>query len=178
MLLKSVLIATFFFLFGCSSQLVVALPTCSEMNWFEKGRQDGLQGQPSNNWIMHSRECQKMEQAEIQNYLDGWNHGLSMFCTEKHGYILAKSGEPYKKTCPETYEEAFLKGYQQGLQIFLIEKETTQLTAQLESMQRELKKSDASVGNKQQLRKEIEVLNQKRSGNLKTLEKYNNSFSR
>lgn len=163
---------------SCSSQLVVLQPNCSEMNWFEKGRQDGLQGQPSNNWIMHNRECEKMQQAEIQSYLDGWNHGLSMFCTEKHGYIMAKSGEPYKKICPDSYEEAFLQGYKQGLQIFMIEKETSQLTAQLETKEAELRKSNASLAAKQQLQKEIDDLSQKRAGNLKTLEKHNNSFSR
>lgn len=173
-----VLFSFFLSFTGCSSPLVVLQPNCSEMNWFEKGRQDGLQGQPSNNWIMYSKDCEKMQQAEIQSYLDGWNHGLSLFCTEKHGYIMAKTGTTYRKTCPDKYEQEFLKGYQQGLQIYMIEKETTQITAQLEDMRTQLKSKETSLTDKQKIQKEIDSLTQKKTGNLKTLEKYNNSFSR
>jgi hypothetical protein len=148
------------------------------MNWFEKGRQDGMQGQPSNNWIMHTKECEKMQQAEIQNYLDGWNHGLSMYCTQKHGYIMARSGTAYQKTCPDKYEEEFLVGYQQGLKIFMIEKETTLINAQLDSMQEKLKDTRTSLQDRMKLQKEFEELSQKKTGHLKILEKYNNSVSR
>jgi hypothetical protein len=163
---------------GCSSHLVVMKPSCSEMNWFEKGRQDGMQGQPSNNWIMHTKECAKMQQAEIQNYLDGWNHGLSMYCTERHGYVMARTGTTYQKTCPEKYEEDFMVGYQQGLKIYLIEKETSQINAQLETMQQQLKDAKISLDDREKLRREIAALSEKKTGHLKTLEKYNKSFSR
>lgn len=177
-LLISTLIPLLFVLGGCSSQLVVLKSNCSEMNWFEKGRQDGLQGQPSNNWIIHNKECENMQQAEIQNYMDGWNTGLSLFCTEKHGFITAKTGAAYQKICPEKYEPEFLKGYQQGLQIYLIEKETTQISEQMENMALELKKDTITPSAKAAIQREIATLNQKREGNLKTLEKYNTTYAR
>lgn len=177
-LLIPALFSLIFALSSCSSQLVVLKSNCSEMNWFEKGRQDGLQGQPSNNWIIHNKECENMRQAEIQNYMDGWNTGLSLFCTEKHGFITAKSGAAYQKICPAKYEPDFLKGYQQGLQIYLIEKETTQLSAQVENMTQELKKDSITPSAKAAIQREIATLNEKREGNLKTLEKYNTTYAR
>lgn len=163
---------------GCTTPLVVVKPNCSEINWFERGRQDGMQGQPSNNWTMTARDCAKMSGLEIQKYTDGWNHGLSLFCTENHGFLAAKAGDPYKKTCPEKYEEDFLKGYQRGLRVFIIEKETTQIISQLEGMQKELKKETITENDKAQIKKEMDDLNQRKQVNLQTLEQFNNSLSR
>lgn len=179
MFLKVLLFLLSLIYLSCTSQLVVIQPACSEMNWFERGRQDGMQGQPSNNWYMKAKECENMTQAEIQNYMDGWNHGLSMFCTEEHGFSTARSGLPYKKTCPEKYEDAFLKGYQEGFNVYMIEKETAQIIAQVEGLEKELKSpSDSSKKDKVLIQKNIDALNQKKVSNLRTLEKYNSPLSR
>lgn len=163
---------------ACTTPLVVLKPNCSEINWFERGRQDGMQGQPSNNWTMTARECAQMSGLEIQKYTDGWNHGLSMFCTENHGFLAAKAGDAYTKTCPEKYEEDFMRGYKRGLQVFLIEKETTQIISKLEGMEKELKKPTATETDKAVIKKEIDDLNQRKQVNLQTLEQFNNSLSR
>jgi hypothetical protein len=153
-------------------------PACSELNWFERGRQDGMQGQPSNNWFMKAKECEKMGPAEVQNYMDGWNHGLAMFCTEEHGFITARSGMPYKKTCPEKYEEAFLKGYQEGFNVYLIEKETAQIIAEVEGMEEKLNDEGTDEEIKETIKKNIESLNEKKLANLRVLEKYNSALTR
>lgn len=163
---------------GCTTPMVAKKPSCAEINWFERGRQDGMQGQPSNNWTMTARDCAKMSGLEIQQYTDGWNHGLSLFCTENHGFLAAKAGQPYSKTCPEKYEDDFLKGYQRGLRVFLVEKETTQITSRIENIQQELKKENMSATQKVEIEKEMNELDQRRQGNLKTLERINNSFAR
>ncbi|MBY0386165.1 DUF2799 domain-containing protein [bacterium] len=171
-------ILLFLMLSGCTSSLVQLKPTCSELNWFERGRQDGMQGQPSNNWMMKSEECELMTKDEIQNYMDGWNHGLSMYCTEEHGFATAKAGIAYKKTCPEKYEENFLKGYQEGLNVFMIEKETSLLIAHIESEEVKLKKTPQGTKDYSEIEKNLASLNQKKLANLKTLEKYNHPIAR
>jgi Protein of unknown function (DUF2799) len=163
---------------GCSSSLVKLQPNCAELNWFERGRQDGMQGQPSNNWMLKSNECELMTKDEIQNYMDGWNHGLSMYCTEEHGFATAKAGSPYKKTCPEKYEENFLKGYQEGLNVFMIERETSQLIAKIESEESKLKNTPIGTNNYQSIEKNLTTLKEKKLANLKTLEKYNHPIAR
>lgn len=161
---------------SCSSRLVVLKPHCSELNWFERGRQDGMQGQPSNNWTMKSDDCEQMEKEEIQNYMDGWNHGLALYCTREHGFATAKAGAAYQKTCPEKYEEDFLKGYEEGLNVFIVEKETSQIIAQIEQAELQLKKTP--LQNREEIQKTLKALTEKKVANLKTLEKYNNPVAR
>jgi hypothetical protein len=163
---------------SCTTSLVKLKPNCAELNWFERGRQDGMQGQPSNNWMMKANECELMSKDEIQNYMDGWNHGLAMYCTEEHGFATAKAGAPYKKTCPEKYEESFLRGYQEGLNVFMIEKETSQLIAKIESEESRLKKTPENSADYQKIQKNLSSLNEKKTANLKTLEKYNHPIAR
>lgn len=164
---------------GCASKLVVLKPQCSSMNWFEKGRQDGMQGQPSNNWKITSNICDQMESKQIADYQDGWNLGLSLYCTKEHGFSVAKSGQPYKKICPQNYEEDFLKGFQDGLQVFLIEKETAQIIAQVASLETQLRNTKELTANeKQKLKQNIASLSQKKVSNLKILEKYNETLTR
>lgn len=160
---------------GCTTTALAKKASCSEINWFERGRQDGMQGQPSNNWTLTARECDKMSGLEIQKYTDGWNHGLSLFCTENHGFLAAKAGDPYKKTCPEKYEEDFLRGYQRGLRVFLIEKETTQIISRIEKVEQELKK-DLPPATQQEMKQEIEDLNKRKTANLQTLEEFNKAM--
>lgn len=163
---------------ACTSSLVKLKPNCAELSWFERGRQDGMQGQPSNNWMMKSHECELMTKDEIQNYMDGWNHGLAMFCTEAHGFATAKAGDPYKKTCPEKYEESFLKGYQEGLNVYMIEKETSQLIAKIKTEETRLKNTPENSQSYQNIQKTLSNLNEKKLANLKTLEKYNHPVAR
>lgn len=178
MFLKLLLLLLSFVYTSCTTPLVVKQPSCTQLNWFELGRQDGMQGQPSNNWFLQAKQCEKMGPSEVQNYMDGWNHGLAMFCTEEHGFITARSGAPYKKTCPEKYEEAFLKGYQEGFSVHMIEKETAQIISQVESMEEKLKDDETDAANKEQLQKTISTLNEKKLSNLRTLEKYNTAVQR
>ncbi len=164
---------------NCTSKLVVLKPKCSQLNWFEKGRQDGMQGQPSNNWTMKANECETMEKTQITDYMDGWNHGLSLYCTKDHGFVVAKSGMAYQRICPENYEEDFLKGYQEGLQVYLIEKETAQIIAQVDGLSSQLRtKNDLPPPEKENLEKNIAELERKKVSNLKILEKYNEALTR
>lgn len=163
---------------SCASNIVVLKPSCDEMNWVERGRQDGMQGQPSNNWTMAAKECSDMSQKNIDRYMDGWNNGLSLFCTEDHGFLMAKSGQTYRKTCPEKYEQAFLRGYQRGVQVFIIERETTQIIAQIEGMEEKLRNEETTEIDKIQIRKHMSELTQRKRDNLKALERFNNSISR
>lgn len=149
------------------------------MNWFEKGRQDGMQGQPSNNWKLMSNDCNGMESQQISDYSDGWNLGLSLYCTKEHGFSVAKSGQPYKKICPQNYEEDFLNGFKEGLQVFIIEKETAQIIAEVEAMESQLRTTkELSKNEKQKLKQNIASLSEKKISNLKKLEKYNETLTR
>ncbi len=176
--LSLILFAYLLVLSACSTSLVQLKPNCSEINWFERGRQDGMQGQPSNNWMMKSEECELMTKDEIQNFMDGWNHGLAMYCTQEHGFASAKAGQPYRKTCPEKYEEDFLIGYQEGLNVFMIEKETSFLIGKIASEELNLKKAPRNSNEYTDIQKNIENLKEKKQANLKTLEKYNHPIAR
>lgn len=177
--IAALLILATFSLSSCNSKLVVLKVQCSELHWFEKGRQDGMQGQPSNNWMMSTNDCDKMGKKQIADYMDGWNNGLSLYCTKAHGFSVAKSGQLYKKICPENFEDDFLKGFEEGLQVFLIEKETVQIIAQVDNLQNRLKNSkELSTNEKMNIQKNIANLSIKKTNNLKILEKYNEVLTR
>lgn len=114
-----------------------------------------------------------MAQNYIDRFVDGWNRGLSSFCTEEHGFILAKTGQEYRKTCPDRLEEAFLRGYRRGLQAFVIEQETTQIIAQLDGMEKKLRNQETSDFDKTRIRQLIVELKERKQSNLKALETYN-----
>ncbi|MCC6138656.1 MAG: DUF2799 domain-containing protein [Bdellovibrionaceae bacterium] len=174
------LILSCFFLSNCTSKLIVLKPKCSALNWFEKGRQDGMQGQPSNNWTMKSADCETMDKKQITDYMDGWNHGLALYCTKDHGFSVAKSGIPYKRTCPENYEEDFLKGFEEGLKVYLIEKETAQIIAEVDGLETHLRTQSAEIAplEKVKLEQNLANLTRKKADNLKILEKYNEALTR
>lgn len=176
--LQLFILSNLWVLSACTTSLVKLKPNCSEINWFERGRQDGMQGQPSNNWMMKSEECELMTKDEIQNFMDGWNHGLAMYCTQEHGFASAKAGQPYRKTCPEKYEEDFLTGYQEGLNVFMIEKETSILISKIASEEQKLKKATRNTNEYSDIQKNLDSLKEKKQANLKTLEKYNHPIAR
>lgn len=172
-LTRSVLNLAFLALLAsCTSTVVAKKPPCQELSWFEKGRQDGMRGEPSNNWKILSKACQNMSTEMQRDYADGWNNGLTLFCTEEHGFVIAKSGQAYKKTCPERYEAAFLRGYGQGLKYFLIEKENTQIVSQLESINTQLRKTRSNDSERSRLTRERQLLETKKQSNLEKLENF------
>lgn len=139
-----------------------------------------MQGQPSNNWTMKSSECETMDKNQITDYMDGWNHGLSLYCTRDHGFSVAKSGQPYKKTCPENYEEDFLKGFEEGFQVYLIEKETAKIIAEVDGLETHLRNQGTELAplEKVKLEQSIATLTRKKADNLKILAKYNEALTR
>ena len=95
---------------------------CSELNWYELGRGDGVRGQPSLGWESRVKSCRGFGDSEHRSYTNGWYAGVDAFCSESHGYVFGKTGQPYYDVCPRTSEGEFLTSYEKGLQVYLYEK--------------------------------------------------------
>jgi|GEM_PF-2608159 len=128
-------------LLGCSSLGSGRLSQgpCSELNWYELGRGDGVRGQPSLSWESHVKSCSDFGDSEHRSYTNGWYAGVDAFCSESHGYVFGKTGQPYYDVCPRTSEGVFLTSYEKGLQVYLYEKS-------LDRLRREIREKEELVG--------------------------------
>src|SRR6202042_1372132 len=102
---------------GCvEKQIVPDKTACEQTDWYELGRQDGSQGQPTDRLNKHQKACAKVEPDWETVYTNGRNAGLVEYCEPKNGYELARMGIAYYYVCPSTVEAQFLSSYRKGQQ--------------------------------------------------------------
>jgi cell fate (sporulation/competence/biofilm development) regulator YmcA (YheA/YmcA/DUF963 family) len=91
---------------------------CSNLDWFEIGRSDGVQGLNSLSWGSKEKECNNFNEAHHQGYVNGWYAGVDDFCSESHGFAFGKSGHEYNNVCPESKEPDFVAAYRKGIKVY------------------------------------------------------------
>ncbi len=140
--LKSLL---FYFLImgtlSCQSLHVTPNKTsCSQLDWFEIGRADAVQGKSVIGWEKQQQQCLDFNDVNHERYLAGWNSGIDAYCVRDHGFIVGRSGLSYERVCPPSAEAEFLKGYELGQRIYTFEKDNLQISEELDRLNTALKK--------------------------------------
>ncbi len=107
---------------------------CSELDWFEIGRSDGVQGIASTSYRDKTNHCEGFGELEHQKYVSGWYSGVDEFCTPSQGFAFGLSGQEYLNVCTKSKEAEFLKGYRKGLTVFTYEKDNQKITEELEEI--------------------------------------------
>ncbi|MCB0379117.1 MAG: DUF2799 domain-containing protein [Bdellovibrionales bacterium] len=147
-------------LISCQSlPLAKSKGICENLDWFEIGRSDGVQGLPSLKWQERQKACKGFSESNHQSYINGWYAGVDRFCSPSHGFTYGKTGLKYLDVCPTRLEEAFLQAYRKGLKVFLYESANERIAEELRNLssQREtLAEADKKslVGKIQTLEKE------------------------
>jgi uncharacterized protein YfcZ (UPF0381/DUF406 family) len=123
---------------------VLPRSACAELDWFEIGRAEGVLGQPSSGWEVRQQSCSDFSKKDHENYLHGWNAGITDFCTESQGFVMGRSGRPYQGVCSPGQEPGFLKGYDLGKRIHNFDRENRQISQELERLNQEINKSSSN----------------------------------
>lgn len=126
---------------SCQSLYVTPSKTsCSQLDWFEIGRADAVQGKPAIGWEKRQQQCLDFNDANHERYLTGWNGGIDDYCTREHGFVVGRSGLNYERVCPPSPEAEFLKGYELGQRIYTFEKDNLQISEELDRLNTALNK--------------------------------------
>ena len=90
------------------------------MDWFELGRTDGMNGNPRSTFQQRAKPCIKHGVIpDRAAYYKGHDAGLTIYCTEQHGFDLGKEGLPYRPICPNA--SGFRAGYDKGIKLYCTE---------------------------------------------------------
>ena len=88
---------------------------CIKGDWFKFGKKDAYFGFKSNRFNHHKKICSKFNITPNENqYANGRNEGLKLFCTESRGYHWGRTNKENPKICPMTTKKIFLKGFKRG----------------------------------------------------------------
>ena len=85
------------------------------------GQKDGQYGNRTNGLCTNNTD-----------YPEGYQQGLSTYCTYEVGYQTGLNGEEYLRVCPIEIEDDFLIGYERGFQTFRISDAISELASQAE----------------------------------------------
>ncbi|MEM7645382.1 MAG: DUF2799 domain-containing protein [Pseudomonadota bacterium] len=120
---------------GCSSiELTQSLYQCQQLDWFELGRSDGVQGRDSMGWKIRKDSCESFQSIHHESYVTGWYTGVDEFCSVPNAFVFGQTGQKYRRICPQKKEAAFLLAYQQGLKIYRFEKENKEISEELRKL--------------------------------------------
>ncbi len=88
---------------------------CATMNWEEKGRADGMEGESLSTFTKYQKECSKHHiMTDKRSYERGRSEGLMIFCTYDGGYDFGSKNGTYRNVCTKETEANFFKGYNIG----------------------------------------------------------------
>ena len=90
---------------------------CSEINWYEVGRQDSTTGlKKEESFAKRQKMCPiSSDSIYAKAYENGFLFGLTAYCDFKTGYIYSLSQMKQEvSACPEDLKIKFLKGYEIG----------------------------------------------------------------
>ncbi len=113
---------------------------CLTANWASIGYEDGVQGQAQDRIGSHLRACADHGiNPNLQEYQQGYNQGLEIFCTPQNGYIKGKSGYTYAGACTESRTSGFLLGYEAGREVYLANAELSRLRRDLQAVENRIR---------------------------------------
>ena len=100
---------------GCGAAM--SEKDCRAANWYNRGFDDALRGQPKSTLDGYTRACSEYNVSLDRNaWWLGHEWGLATYCSIRPGYDIGRYGADYQNTCADRPgEAAFLTGYIRGL---------------------------------------------------------------
>jgi hypothetical protein len=115
---------------GCASGL--SKDECHLADWRTIGYEDGVQGRSEAAIGKHRKACARHGVApDFEAYQSGREEGLSRYCQPGNGYSEGLAGRRYDGICPGHLEPGFLQAYQQGKQLYSLERDLRQIEREL-----------------------------------------------
>jgi len=145
---------------GCAS---VSEDTCQAGNWEAVGFKDGANGKSGDRLAKIAETCTKHGvSVDNQSYLEGYEQGLTKYCTYERGYDRGESGSKFNTVCSGDLAEEYAPGYEEGRKKYAILQKYEELVQRYEySRQRlydyrqRLQSPNLSDRDRDRLRREI-----------------------
>lgn len=104
-----------FALSGCASYDKLSESECQTADWSAVGYDISLKGYKSSAIENFKESCgdHGISPDEVA-FLEGYNKGLTSYCTTNHGYEIGKKNDKYRNICPDELEPDFRRGYNSG----------------------------------------------------------------
>jgi len=118
---------------GCAA---MSQEECRTADWGEQGMRDALDGYPRSRLADIREACAKAGVAPIESlYWNGWNAGITRFCTPENGERWGREGRGYHNSCPPQIEAGFLDRYRAGRRVHDAEQVLEQLQREQDRVQ-------------------------------------------
>jgi len=106
-------IGALFLLSACTS---MSAEECAVADWEQVGYSDAAAGRDSTRLENHRRACADAGVTpDMQRYLDGYDQGLSTYCSAQTGFSHGSSGLAKPSQCDDEYRfDSFRDGYEKG----------------------------------------------------------------
>lgn len=127
---------------GCAT---MSPDECRVADWYLIGEMDARSGRTPSHFANRERACREAGfPADQHSWREGWEFGLSIFCTAQQGFRFGRDGGRYEPICPAALESDFLGGYDLGRQSYLLAEQIDELRTEIRSLEREIREGSRS----------------------------------
>jgi hypothetical protein len=113
---------------------------CRQADWQMIGIEDGAKGHPVSYIGNHRKACAEYGvQPDLAQYRNGHQTGLTQFCTASNGFNQGRAGRKYNEVCPAGLREQFVRGYNTGRELNLLNSEIHHMRHDVQLKETEMK---------------------------------------
>jgi hypothetical protein len=128
---------------GCSS---MSEKECLATDWQAVGYEHGVRGHSGDGLAASRQACAEHGvRADLEAYRTGREQGLREYCRAARGYELGAGGGRYAGVCPATLEPGFLRGYEAGRELYVLQARVWSVEAELEARRAQLNAAQHGV---------------------------------
>lgn len=126
-------LSAFLFLTGCAT---MTPDECRVADWYLIGEMDARAGRTPAHFATRDRDCREAGYpADQQSWRQGWEQGLTVFCTAPQGFRFGREGSRYESICPARLEPDFLRGFDLGRQMHGVNERVSSLRSDIRGIE-------------------------------------------
>lgn len=128
---------------GCSS---MSEKECLATDWQAVGYEHGVRGYSGDSIAAARQACAEQGvRTDLEAYRAGREQGLREYCRPANGYAVGVNGGRYAGVCPASLEPGFLRGYEAGRELHVLQARVWSVEAELEARRAELAAAEHGV---------------------------------
>lgn len=114
-----IILFSLIFINSCTS---LSKEECASQDWFKLGKKNALNGNHEPNVQKYEKNCAEFKiTIESEKYIQGFDHGLSEYCSDEKAYELGENGSTKHGMCEEKNDK-FGKYYRKGYKKYVLKK--------------------------------------------------------
>jgi hypothetical protein len=142
-ILRAVAVLLALALAGCSS---MSEKECLATDWQAVGYEHGVRGYSGDSIAATRRACAEHGvRTDLEGYRTGREQGLREYCRPANGYEVGVNGGRYAGVCPASLEASFLRSYEAGRELYVLQARVWSVEAELQSRRAELAAAEHGV---------------------------------